>query len=291
MTHYSIVLNGLYDPSKLANVRIAREHSDEVIVSTWSETLTSADREALEALSVIVVASPDPGAPHLTYEQSGIEKRLSVRRQVLSARAGVEKASHPVVIRSRVDATLDYDRFHQIWSCSGRRFGAVNLTSVCPSRLLGYPYLFTISDWCHIGRTADLLRGYESTEIDENRLCRTAPLRCGDMTWHSRLAVEQAIALLLSGSDRIYDLEIKAALSDYAADEWAEHARVLSLFANVRQQDVGFLADKYQFLAGRWLAWDDINFRDDGPLKANLGELALLIAGRLREIIRRARAG
>lgn len=286
LTKYAIVLSGLYDPGKIGNVKAARSYADEVIVSTWDDAVTAVDIEELQALRVTVVTQSDPGAPHLTYEQSGVRKPLSAKRQIMSARAGLSHVSNAIVIRSRLDARLDYDKLYEIWSGSGRRFGSVNLTSVCPGRLFSYPYLFTISDWCHVGRTADLIKGYFSSEIAEDRLVRQTPFACGDMIWHSRLAVEQVIALLLSGSDGIYDLEIKPGLSDYTADEWAEHDRVLAQFANVKLQDVRFRTDKYRFLSGRWLAWDDINFRDNGPLKANLLELGFLLAAKARRVLR-----
>jgi hypothetical protein len=288
---YSIVLAGLYDPSKIENVKFARRYADDVVVSTWDNRLAPVDVAALDALSVTIVTQPDPGSRHLTYRQSGIDKPQSLKRQVMAAQAGVASAAQEVVIRSRLDARLDYDRFHAVWSTSGRRFGAVNLTSICPRRLFSYPYLYQISDWCQIGRAADLLAGYVSTAIDEDRLARSEPLTCQDMTWHSRLAVEQVIALLLVQSDRIYDLEIRERLADYSAVEWQEHERLLSQFANVRQQDVDFRADKYRFLINRWLAWDDIHFGDDCLLKWNLVEFAYFMAGRVREKTMRLRRG
>ena len=285
MKNYSIVLNGLYDPSKIANVKLARQYADEVVVSSWDSAITALDEAELRSLGVTVVTQPDPGAAHITYEQAGVQKPFSVNRQVMSARGGLSRVSNEFVIRSRLDARLDYDRLFEIWSVSGRRLGSVNLTSVCPHRFLGYPYLFALSDWCHVGRTRDLIDGYFSSEIVEADLVRQTPLTCGDMTWRSRLAVEQVITLLLSESDEIYRTEIRQRLSNYTSDEWAEHRRVLAQFANVRLQDVDFRTDKYRFLSGRWLAWDHIHFRDGGPFKANILELALLIAAKVRAFL------
>lgn len=287
---YAIVLSGLYDPDKIRNVKAALAYAEEVVVSTWVDAITAPDRAEIEALGATVMTQPDPGAPHITYVQSGVRKSLSAGRQILSARAGLSQVSKEFAIRSRLDATLDYDRLYEIWTASGRRFGSVNLTSVCPHRLFSYPYLFAISDWCHVGRTADLISGYLSSEIVEERLVRKAPLTCGDMTWHSRLAVEQIVTLLLSGSDRLYDLEIKPRLAEYSADDWAEHQRVLSQFANVKLQDVRARTDRYRFLSGRWLAWDDIQFRDNGLLKTNLFELALFLVSQARSRVRAGRA-
>lgn len=287
---YAIVLSGLYDPDKIGNVKAALAYAEEVVVSTWDDAITAQDRAELEALGATVVTQPDPGAPYITYVQSDVIKSLSAGRQILSARAGLSQVSKEFAVRSRLDATLDYDRLFEIWTASGRRFGSVNLTSVCPHRLFSYPYLFTISDWCHVGRTADLVSGYFSSEIVEERLVRKTPLTCGDMAWHSRLAVEQIVSLLLSGSDKLYDLEIKPRLAEYTADEWAEHKRVLAQFANVKLQDVRIRTDRYRFLSGRWLAWDNIQFRDNGPLKANLFELVLLLVSRVRSHLRAWRA-
>ena len=285
MKNYSIVLNGLFNKSNLSNVSKASWYSDDVIVSTWHGAIDAESAIELEKMGVKVVLQEDPGSPLITYTQDCIGKRFTAKRQFNSARSGVRRSIHDCVIRSRLDATMNYDKVFQIWQRSGRRFGSVNLTSVCPNRLGAYPYLYHISDWCHIGRRFDLLNGYGNDDLDEHNFCRPEALLIRDMLWDSRLSVEQILSLILTKSELTYDVENKQNISQYTIAEWDEHKRVLENFVNINQKEVNFVSDKYQFRSARWMSWDDEDFRDNGKIKYRVVELAMFLAGRtLRRI-------
>lgn len=108
MTQLSIVFQGPVFPSLQDNLRRTRRvyPEAEIIVSTWH---ASAEEDArlrdwLAVSGIRLVLSDDPG-PLTGHDASG-EWSTNINRMLLSSRAGLAAATHPLAVKLRTDSWL-----------------------------------------------------------------------------------------------------------------------------------------------------------------------------------------
>lgn len=289
MNRYSIVLQGALSGDNLPCIKHARLFSDDVVVSTWESYKNTRVERKLDELGVRVVYSQDPGSAGPAYEQYKVTKPLNVARQTLGALTGIRVAIKDDIIRSRIDCTLDYDKAYEVWSVSGKKFGAANASSICPFRIFSYPYLFHISDWCHVGRRENFIEALEAVRDPialERDIASSTGVKCGDMSWFSKLAPEQVITLILAKYPAINKLKIKKNIKDYTPDEIILHNKVLSDYCNLNIKDIDLKSAKYRLRANRWLCYDRIDFSDSQAFKNKPLQLMTLIAFKFKMLWR-----
>ena len=244
----------------------------EIIVSTW--------RDALDLTSLgsdHVVRSDDPGA--LPGIRPSGEYPNSVNRQILSSRAGLQRASRPFAVKMRNDAVVVHPGFVALYE----KYNDPDLPEqiVLPAYFTLDPSMFEHvpyhpSDWFHFGAT-DALRTYWSapfmTEADATYYTRHPYARHStylDRKFLCRLAVEQHVAVAYA---QRFALTIPAFHNDIRPQVLADHDRFLSHFLIVGDLDqLGITLPKYDWV--KQSGFQDLNcvtHLDWLSLRAGLG--------------------
>lgn len=265
MNEFSIVMQGPYNEGTYSHLVNALKYSSDVILSTWQGSIPKLDQSILSELGIKVVFSEDPGSI-IGYKHFNVAKYLNIKRQIIGSINGIKFARNNIVIKSRTDISLDFKIMQDIWINSKKKFGALNPTTVCPTRFLGYPYLYHISDWCHIGYKNDFLDNLDEG-IMESEFVLLDPIKINGMEWHTRLSAEQILALILSSYDYIDRCYNKSNYQEYDAIDLQAHQSVLNLFANIDKKIVKMKSSKYSGKSSSWYMHDNINFSDNHKLK------------------------
>lgn len=273
---FTIIFQGQYNSKFINNILFACQHSDDVILSTWRGGLDDASRGILEKNNIKIIECDDPGSI-LAYLQDGTKKSLNIKRMLTGVHAAGLVAKYEHLIKTRMDITLNYSESYEKWVESEKNFFSINVTSNCPYRLFGYPYLFCISDWC-FGLNRKKISLLNPVNIDEQEFILNNPIVIKDVEWHVRVGAEQILTLLLA--ERIDLLEIyrnESKLNDIAEHYHQEHQEILRSFLNLRRDFLSFKSHKYRAIGVRWLNYDSQDFKDNGLIKIKLHQLILFM--------------
>ncbi len=130
----------------------------EIILSTW----TGSEVPGLDLDHVIF--STDPGAPVAGEFPDGSKLLYNVNRQTVSTRAGIERATRPMLLKWRTDLLMTHGRildFHGRYPARQSEWAFASERMVVCSHFTTWPYrmerqAFTVSDWVMLGRRADM---------------------------------------------------------------------------------------------------------------------------------------
>jgi len=164
----SFVLQGPIGSSTKGCVESIRRHfpGAEIVVSTWQ----GSDADSLGADAVIY--SVDPGGLEAGAVVGG-GFVTNLNRQIVSARAGLERSTREWVVKTRTDIEWLGDGFlealvsypaHGDSHILKERIVACTRVSVDSRRA---PYAMHVSDWVHAGRRDDVLRLWSAPLVDE----------------------------------------------------------------------------------------------------------------------------
>ena len=270
----SIVFQGIFNSDQLQHIRDARVVSDDVIFSTWQNLLSNDDRSLLLSEGVSIIEQPDPCSIE-AYQHFGYEKYLNLNRQIRGGLAGIQSAKNTYVIRTRPENNMNYGRFFEVWRESGKRFGALNTTTTCPARVLGYPYLFHISDHAHVGRKTCFTACLKGLDFDETKFKLPSAIIINDMLWRVSLSIEQIYTLILSEQD-IYDEEIGNQVPDNEK-KLTYDRKAKSTFCNIDRRVVDATSLKYRGITFDCLVYTEPNFQDNRAFKISLRYLISVI--------------
>lgn len=201
----------------LESVRRALPHA-ELILSTWRGT----DVAGLPADVVVLNDDPGPVAPR---DPRGVSN--NVNRQVVTTRAGLERASRPLAMKLRSDIELADGRALKLfggWPARAERVRVLRERILVPTYYSFNPgriyarFPYTVSDWCHVGLLEDLadlwatphwdtsfewLLGRRVVAVEQflwmsllNRHDEDATFERPDLIAHSELSIANNVVLL-----------------------------------------------------------------------------------------------
>jgi len=285
MKNFSVVFQGKFEEKYLPNILKALIYTDDVIVSTWANCISETSRDILNRADVKIIESIDPGSI-TAYHQDGYIKQLNIKRMAMGLYNGSKDSKYDLIIKTRLDISLDYRKFADIWIESGKDFASLNVTSNCPQRLLGYPYLFCISDWC-FGINKNYLNNIAPSLIDESRIKRSTPITIKDMRWETKIGAEQILCLLLTQPlELLYKFENRKSLKQIDECHKQMHINSLHKFCNVNRNKLDFVSYKYNAFGVKWLNYDAPDFSDNSYFKENIYQLPVFIASMLYRKLR-----
>jgi hypothetical protein len=285
MKKFSVIFQGKFEEKYLPNIIEALNYTDDVIISTWTNCFSKTSRDILNRADIKIIESIDPGSI-TAYHQDGYIKQLNIKRMATGLYNGSKYSKYDLIIKTRLDICLDYKKFADIWIKSGKDFASLNVTSNCPQRLLGYPYLFCVSDWC-FGINKNYLNNFDPSLIDENRIKRYSPITIKDMRWETKIGAEQILCLLLTQPlDFLYEFENRKSLKQI--DEFHKQMHISSLrkFCNVNRNNLDFASYKYNAFGIKWLNYDAPDFSDNSYFKKNIYQLLVFIMSTLYRKLR-----
>lgn len=285
MKNFSVVFQGKFEEKYLPNILEALNYTDDVIISTWANCISETSRDILNRADIKIIESIDPGSI-TAYHQDGYIKQLNIKRMATGLYNGSKDSKYDLIIKTRVDICLDYRKFADIWIKSGKDFASLNVTSNCPQRLLGYPYLFCVSDWC-FGINKNYLNNIDPSLIDENRIERYSPITIKDMRWETKIGAEQILCLLLTQPlEFLYEFENRKSLKQIDELHKQMHISSLRKFCNVNRNNLNFLSYKYNAFGVKWLNYDAPDFSDNSYFKKNIYQLLVFIMSTLYRKLR-----
>lgn len=285
MNNFSVVFQGKFEEKDFPNVLEALKYTDDVIVSTWTNCVSDTSRVILNRAGIKLVESIDPGSI-TAYYQDGYTKQLNIKRMATGLCNGSKVSKYDLIIKTRLDICLDYRKFVDIWINSGKEFASLNVTSNCPQRLFGYPYLFCVSDWC-FGINKSSLNKIDPSLIDEKKLRRHASTTIKDMRWETKIGAEQILCILLTQAlEFVYEFENRESLKQIDKLHKQMHISSLYKFCNINRSNLNFKSYKYNAFGIRWLNYDATDFSDNSCFKKNIYHFFLFIASMLYRKLR-----
>lgn len=158
----SVVVQGAVDKENTPIcLKSIRRHlpGAEIVMSTWEET----DVNGLDY--DVLLLNRDPGAVRDKVNESFVNNTL---RQLVSTKAGVEKASCPYILKIRSDLIFKSVNFLNLFDCFDKRdvrykvfehrviFSSFFTKKFCSSEQINQPLPFHVSDWFVFGTRKDV---------------------------------------------------------------------------------------------------------------------------------------
>lgn len=282
---FSIVFQGAYESRFAINVLDACKYTDDVVLAVWKNSISPIQADEFARLGVSVVLIDDPGSI-VGYEQDSVVKKLNVKRLFTGLFAGANRSRYEYIIKTRLDIRINFEKYYNIWMSSQKSISTLNISSNCPTRLFGYPFLFSISDWC-IGFSREHISLLDPSFIDEEIFIRPSPVKIRDMIWHTRLSTEQIICLtLVKMTGEIVKHKNLLSCHEYTEAERKNHKLALSQICNISREGLQFVSLKYRAIGSRWINYDSLDFSDDSFLKLAPWQFFVFIGARILKLFR-----
>lgn len=253
---FSIILQGLVDPKDLLAVENACKFSDNVIISTWSNSVSDKTARAIEDLGGSLVFADDPGTIS-KYQQAGISKGFNFHRQITGTLVGAKSAKYDKVIRTRTDVTADFTEVLRLLLSSRKHIASANITAVCPARLFAKSLWFHGSDW--------LIACDKKHILDSFQRVLEGPSESELLDAFPELATEQLWTLSSMLSE--FTLESIRSKSESAQET---HRDFQNRIANLPAEMIDLRSTKYKNRAIKWATYNTLDYSDHtklGPLK------------------------
>lgn len=190
----SIVFHGRFIEEDIEHIRNATMYSDNVILSTWSGSVSIKTEKYLNTIGCRVIMSDDPGSLK-SYYHSGNIKQLNVNRQIVSFLAAVPYINHEIVLKQRPDLKINYS---QLPLEINDTIYVLPETTINPKRKFGPDLYLHYCDWAHLSYLRNLTKLHtidEKNFLIDNHYYLGAELRV------SKLAAEQILSIMLCGID------------------------------------------------------------------------------------------
>jgi hypothetical protein len=263
MVNYSIIFQGLYKNIYKKNILNALNFSNNVILSTWNDSIDKKSKLFFKKKGILILESNDPGSV-LSRTQIYGQFSLNIKRHLCGVRRAISLCKHQFVFKSRLDVAVDFNKMFLLYQQSNRNIASVNWTSVNPKKILGYPYYFHISDWVYVTETKKLKKVLKNVELlDEDDFIIKKNIFIRGIIWHTKFSAEQILSLILTNnSSKLYT---KIGFDTISSDKNKLnklHECVTNQYVNIDSNLVILNSSKYKGKSLQWMRYEKLFFND-----------------------------
>lgn len=282
---YSLIFQGLIDSEfDVENLLLHLKFTDDIILSTWENSIQETHLKALTEKGIKVVECKDPGSSK-AYSEGNIQKYLNVSRRLKGFNIGCKLAKYEYVIFTRTDLKFNVEKAFWYYINSKKIYAITNVNSICPNRMFAPKYYASLCDWIFIGSKNYFLKK-TSFEVNESLIQQKEPQKIQTQNWNSILSSEQLFSIVFLGEvDRLHTY------SNFSEEGLLElkklHLQLIYHVYLIKKEFIGLKSFKYKHFTQNWISYQKWDFSDNGFLAKNIWDLCIFLLARVKYLLKR----